>query len=148
VAREKFEHTKSHVNIGTIRHVDHGKTTLTVAITMALANICGCTAKKYGRINIGPKEKTRGITINTIHVEYETFFRHYAHIDCPGHIDYVRNMITSVAPMDGAILVISGTDGPMPQTREHILLAKQVSIFNIIIFLNKEDQIDNEESLK
>jgi len=142
MARKKFEHTKSHVNIGTIRHVDHGKTTLTSTITMALTIICGYIAKKYDRINIAPKEKTRGIMINTIHVEYETSFRHYA------HIDYVRNMIIGVAPMDGAILIISRADRLMPQTREHILLAKQVSIFNIIIFLNKEDQIDNEELLK
>lgn len=148
MAREKFERTKPHVNIGTIGHVDHGKTTLTAAITMALAAMRGYTAKKYDRIDIAPEEKARGITINTVHVEYETSLRHYAHIDCPGHVDYVRNMITGAAQMDGAILVVSGADGPMPQTREHILLAKQVGISNIVVFLNKEDQIDNEESLK
>ncbi|KAH9530606.1 hypothetical protein CY35_20G012000 [Sphagnum magellanicum] len=148
MAREKFEHTKPHVNIGTIGHVDHGKTTLTAAITMALAAMHGYTTKKYDRIDIAPKEKARGITINTVHVEYETSLRHYAHIDCPGHVDYVRNMITGAAQMDGAILVVSRADGPMPQTKEHILLAKQVGISNIVVFLNKEDQIDNEESLK
>jgi len=123
MAREKFERTKPHVNIGTIGHVDHGKTTLTAAIIMALAAM---RAKKDDRIDIAPEEKARGITINTVHVEYETSLRHYAHIDCPGHVDYVRNMITGAAQMDGAILVVSGADGPMPQTREHILLAKQV----------------------
>nr|AND48474.1 translational elongation factor Tu [Flatbergium sericeum] len=147
MAREKFERRKPHVNIGTIGHVDHGKTTLAAAITKALA-AGGYTAKKCDGIDIALEEKARGITINTAHVEYETSLRHYAHIDCPGHVDYVKNMITGAAQMDGAILVVSGVDGPMPQTREHILLAKQVGISNIVVFLNKEDQIDNEESLK
>nr|AND48150.1 translational elongation factor Tu [Flatbergium novo-caledoniae] len=148
MAREKFERRKPHVNIGTIGHVDHGKTTLTAAIIMALAATGGYTAKRYDGIDTTPEEKARGITINTAHVEYETYLRHYAHIDCPGHVDYVKNMITGTTQMDGAILVVSGVDGPMPQTREHILLAKQVGISNIVVFLNKEDQIDNRESLK
>jgi elongation factor Tu len=148
MARQKFERTKPHVNIGTIGHVDHGKTTLTAAITMALAASGSCTAKKYEDIDSAPEEKARGITINTAHVEYETQNRHYAHVDCPGHADYVKNMITGAAQMDGAILVVSGADGPMPQTKEHILLAKQVGVPNIVVFLNKEDQVDDEELLE
>jgi elongation factor Tu len=145
MAREKFERKKPHVNIGTIGHVDHGKTTLTAAITMALAARGGAKGKKYDDIDSAPEEKARGITINTAHVEYETENRHYAHVDCPGHADYVKNMITGAAQMDGAILVVSGADGPMPQTKEHILLAKQVGVPNIVVFLNKEDQVDDEE---
>ena len=148
MAREKFERTKPHVNIGTIGHVDHGKTTLTAAITMALAAQGGAAAKKYDEIDSAPEEKARGITINTAHVEYETENRHYAHVDCPGHADYVKNMITGAAQMDGAILVVSGADGPMPQTKEHILLAKQVGVPNIVVFLNKEDQVDDAELLE
>jgi elongation factor Tu len=148
MAREKFERKKPHVNIGTIGHVDHGKTTLTAAITMALAARGGGKGKKYDDIDSAPEEKARGITINTAHVEYETENRHYAHVDCPGHADYVKNMITGAAQMDGAILVVSGADGPMPQTREHILLAKQVGVPNIVVFLNKEDQVDDEELLE
>ena len=148
MAREKFERTKPHVNIGTIGHVDHGKTTLTAAITMALSLSGGATAKNYEDIDSSPEEKARGITINTAHVEYETSQRHYAHVDCPGHADYVKNMITGAAQMDGAILVVSGADGPMPQTKEHILLAKQVGVPNIVVFLNKEDQVDDEELLE
>jgi elongation factor Tu len=148
MAREKFERTKPHVNIGTIGHVDHGKTTLTAAITMALA-ACGTgVAKKYADIDSAPEEKARGITINTAHVEYETENRHYAHVDCPGHADYVKNMITGAAQMDGAILVVSGADGPMPQTKEHILLAKQVGVPNVVVFLNKQDQVDDDELLE
>jgi len=150
MAREKFERTKPHVNIGTIGHVDHGKTTLTAAITMALS-VSGDGAgagKNYEDIDSAPEEKARGITINTAHVEYETENRHYAHVDCPGHADYVKNMITGAAQMDGAILVVSGADGPMPQTKEHILLAKQVGVPNIVVFLNKEDQVDDEELLE
>ena len=131
MAREKFERKKPHVNIGTIGHVDHGKTTLTAAITMALASQGGGKGRKYDDIDSAPKEKARGITINTAHVEYETNNRHYAHVDCPGHADYVKNMITGAAQMDGAILVVSGADGPMPQTKEHILLAKQVGVPNV-----------------
>lgn len=142
MARQKFERTKPHVNIGTIGHVDHGKTTLTAAITMTLAANGNSKAKKYEDIDSSPEEKARGITINTAHVEYETEKRHYAHVDCPGHADYVKNMITGAAQMDGAILVVSGADGPMPQTKEHILLAKQVGVPNIVVFLNKEDQVD------
>jgi elongation factor Tu len=145
MARTKFERKKPHVNIGTIGHVDHGKTTLTAAITMALAKGAG---KKYDEIDSAPEEKARGITINTAHVEYETDNRHYAHVDCPGHADYVKNMITGAAQMDGAILVVSGADGPMPQTKEHILLAKQVGVPNIVVFLNKEDQVDDKELLE
>ncbi|MEB3357854.1 MAG: elongation factor Tu [Synechococcales bacterium] len=149
MAREKFERNKPHVNIGTIGHVDHGKTTLTAAITMALAakdkNI---KARKYDEIDAAPEEKARGITINTAHVEYETASRHYAHVDCPGHADYVKNMITGAAQMDGAILVVSAADGPMPQTREHILLARQVNVPNLVVFLNKQDQVDDEELLE
>ena len=148
MAREKFERTKPHVNIGTIGHVDHGKTTLTAAITMAMAALNGGSAKDMGQIDSAPEEKARGITINTAHVEYETTERHYAHVDCPGHADYVKNMITGAAQMDGAILVVSGADGPMPQTKEHILLAKQVGVPNIVVFLNKEDQVDDDELLE
>ena len=148
MAREKFERTKPHVNIGTIGHVDHGKTTLTAAITMAMAALGGTSGKAYDEIDSSPEEKARGITINTAHVEYETAARHYAHVDCPGHADYVKNMITGAAQMDGAILVVSGADGPMPQTKEHILLAKQVGVPNIVVFLNKEDQVDDAELLE
>jgi len=148
MARQKFERTKPHVNIGTIGHVDHGKTTLTAAITMALAALTGEGGKNYEDIDSAPEEKARGITINTAHVEYETESRHYAHVDCPGHADYVKNMITGAAQMDGAILVVSGADGPMPQTKEHILLAKQVGVPNVVVFLNKEDQVDDEELLE
>ena len=148
MAREKFERKKPHVNIGTIGHVDHGKTTLTAAITMALAARGGAKGRKYDDIDSAPEEKARGITINTAHVEYETENRHYAHVDCPGHADYVKNMITGAAQMDGAILVVSGADGPMPQTKEHLLLAKQVGVPNIVVFLNKEDQVDDVELLE
>ena len=148
MAREKFERKKPHVNIGTIGHVDHGKTTLTAAITMALAACGGAKGRKYDDIDSAPEEKARGITINTAHVEYETEKRHYAHVDCPGHADYVKNMITGAAQMDGGILVVSGADGPMPQTKEHLLLAKQVGVPNIVVFLNKEDQVDDAELLE
>nr|YP_009472490.1 translation elongation factor Tu [Bryopsis sp. HV04063]ARO74083.1 translation elongation factor Tu [Bryopsis sp. HV04063] len=148
MVREKFERTKPHLNIGTIGHVDHGKTTLTAAITMALAAVGQAKAKDYNDIDSAPEEKARGITINTAHVEYETTNRHYAHVDCPGHADYVKNMITGAAQMDGAILVVSGADGPMPQTKEHILLAKQVGVPSIVVFLNKADQVDDEELLE
>ena len=149
MAREKFERTKPHVNIGTIGHVDHGKTTLTAAITMAMSARGGKqSGKGYADIDSAPEEKARGITINTAHVEYETEARHYAHVDCPGHADYVKNMITGAAQMDGAILVVSGADGPMPQTKEHILLAKQVGVPNMVVFLNKEDQVDDDELLE
>jgi elongation factor Tu len=148
MARAKFERNKPHVNIGTIGHVDHGKTTLTAAITMSLAALGQAKARKYDEIDAAPEEKARGITINTAHVEYETETRHYAHVDCPGHADYVKNMITGAAQMDGAILVVSAADGPMPQTREHILLAKQVGVPNIVVFLNKQDQVDDEELLE
>jgi len=148
MAREKFERNKPHVNIGTIGHVDHGKTTLTAAITMALAAAGGAKARKYDEIDAAPEEKARGITINTAHVEYQTEERHYAHVDCPGHADYVKNMITGAAQMDGAILVCSAADGPMPQTREHILLAKQVGVPSIVVFLNKQDQVDDDELLE
>src|ERR671939_1484114 len=148
MAREKFERTKPHCNIGTIGHVDHGKTTLTAAITMVLAKTGGATAKKYDEIDAAPEEKARGITINTAHVEYETSKRHYAHIDAPGHADYVKNMITGAAQMDGAILVCSAADGPMPQTREHILLARQLGVPYIIVFLNKCDMVDDAELLE
>ena len=148
MAREKFERTKPHVNIGTVGHVDHGKTTLTAAITMTLAAAGKAKARKYEDIDAAPEEKARGITINTAHVEYETENRHYAHVDCPGHADYVKNMITGAAQMDGAILVVSAADGPMPQTREHILLAKQVGVPSLVVFLNKEDQVDDEELLE
>ena len=148
MAREKFERNKPHVNIGTIGHVDHGKTTLTAAITMALAAAGGTKGQKYDDIDSAPEEKARGITINTAHVEYETADRHYAHVYCPGHADYVKNMITGAAQMDGAILVVSGADGPMPQTKEHLLLAKQVGVPHIVVFLNKEDQVDDPELLE
>lgn len=148
MAREKFERKKPHVNIGTIGHVDHGKTTLTAAITMTLAATGNAVGKKYDEIDSSPEEKARGITINTAHVEYETEKRHYAHVDCPGHADYVKNMITGAAQMDGAILVVSGADGPMPQTKEHILLAKQVGVPNVVVFLNKEDMVDDAELLE
>lgn len=148
MARAKFERNKPHVNIGTIGHVDHGKTTLTAAITMTLAAMGQAKAKKYDEIDAAPEEKARGITINTAHVEYQTEQRHYAHVDCPGHADYVKNMITGAAQMDGGILVVSAADGPMPQTREHILLAKQVGVPNIVVFLNKKDMVDDEELLE
>jgi elongation factor Tu len=148
MARAKFERTKPHVNIGTIGHVDHGKTTLTAAITMTLAALGQAQARKYDEIDAAPEEKARGITINTAHVEYETANRHYAHVDCPGHADYVKNMITGAAQMDGAILVVAATDGAMPQTKEHILLAKQVGVPSIVVFLNKIDQVDDEELLE
>nr|BBQ09615.1 elongation factor Tu [Volvocales sp. NrCl902] len=148
MARAKFLRKKPHVNIGTIGHVDHGKTTLTAAITMTLAARGGAQGKRYDEIDSAPEEKARGITINTAHVEYETINRHYAHVDCPGHADYVKNMITGAAQMDGAILVVSGADGPMPQTKEHILLAKQVGVPNIVVFLNKEDAVDDKELLE
>jgi elongation factor Tu len=148
MAREKFERTKPHVNIGTIGHVDHGKTTLTAAITATLALDGSSVAKGYADIDAAPEERARGITINTAHVEYETEKRHYAHVDCPGHADYVKNMITGAAQMDGAILVVSAADGPMPQTREHILLSKQVGVPDIVVFLNKEDQVDDIELLE
>ncbi|MGL5083885.1 MAG: elongation factor Tu [Microcoleaceae cyanobacterium] len=148
MARAKFERNKPHVNIGTIGHVDHGKTTLTAAITMTLSALGQAKARKYEDIDAAPEEKARGITINTAHVEYETQERHYAHVDCPGHADYVKNMITGAAQMDGAILVVSAADGPMPQTREHILLAKQVGVPNIVVFLNKQDMVDDEELLE
>ena len=148
MAKSKFERTKPHVNVGTIGHVDHGKTTLTAAITMVLSKKFGGEAKAYDQIDAAPEEKARGITINTAHVEYETATRHYAHVDCPGHADYVKNMITGAAQMDGAILVCSAADGPMPQTREHILLARQVGVPYIIVFLNKCDMVDDEELLE
>jgi elongation factor Tu len=148
MARAKFERTKPHVNIGTIGHVDHGKTTLTAAITMTLAALGQAQARKYADIDAAPEEKARGITINTAHVEYETETRHYAHVDCPGHADYVKNMITGAAQMDGGILVVSAADGPMPQTREHILLAKQVGVPNLVVFLNKRDMVDDDELLE
>ena len=148
MAKEKFERTKPHVNIGTIGHVDHGKTTLTAAITTVLAKHFGGAARAFDQIDNAPEEKARGITINTSHVEYDTPTRHYAHVDCPGHADYVKNMITGAAQMDGAILVVAATDGPMPQTREHILLGRQVGVPYIIVFLNKCDMVDDEELLE
>ncbi|WP_304189763.1 GTP-binding protein, partial [Phenylobacterium aquaticum] len=148
MAKEKFERNKPHCNIGTIGHVDHGKTTLTAAITIVLAKSGGATAKAYADIDAAPEEKARGITINTAHVEYETANRHYAHVDCPGHADYVKNMITGAAQMDGAILVVSAADGPMPQTREHILLARQVGVPALVVFMNKVDMVDDEELLE
>ena len=147
MSKEKFERTKPHVNVGTIGHVDHGKTTLTAAITNYLAKSGLAKKKAYDEIDAAPEEKERGITINTAHVEYETLKRHYAHVDCPGHADYIKNMITGAAQMDGAILVVSATDGPMPQTREHILLAKQVGVPAIVVFLNKVDQVEDKELL-
>jgi elongation factor Tu len=148
MAKAKFERTKPHVNVGTIGHVDHGKTTLTAAITTILSKKYGGEAKAYDQIDAAPEEKARGITINTAHVEYETAGRHYAHVDCPGHADYVKNMITGAAQMDGAVLVVSAADGPMPQTREHILLARQVGVPYIIVYLNKCDMVDDEELLE
>ena len=148
MARAKFERTKPHVNIGTVGHVDHGKTTLTAAITMTLSALGQAQARKYDEIDAAPEEKARGITINTAHVEYETTNRHYAHVDCPGHADYVKNMITGAAQMDGGILVVSAADGPMPQTREHILLARQVGVPSLVVFLNKEDMVDDAELLE
>ena len=148
MAKAKFERTKPHVNVGTIGHVDHGKTTLTAAITMTLAQLGEAQAMKYEDIDKAPEEKARGITINTAHVEYETAKRHYAHVDCPGHADYVKNMITGAAQMDGAILVVSAPDGPMPQTREHILLARQVGVPYIVVFMNKTDMMDDPELLE
>ena len=148
MAKGKFERTKPHVNVGTIGHVDHGKTTLTAAITLVLSKKYGGEAKAYDQIDAAPEEKARGITINTAHVEYETANRHYAHVDCPGHADYVKNMITGAAQMDGAILVVSAADGPMPQTREHILLARQVGVPYIIVYMNKADMVDDKELLE
>jgi len=148
MAREKFERNKPHINIGTIGHVDHGKTTLTAAITATLSTIGGAALKRYEDIDAAPEERARGITINTAHVEYETEVRHYAHVDCPGHADYVKNMITGAAQMDGAILVVSAADGAMPQTREHILLARQVGVKRLVVFLNKADQVDDPELIE
>ena len=148
MSKEKFERTKPHCNIGTIGHVDHGKTTLTAAITKTLAQAGGAEFTAYDQIDKAPEERARGITISTAHVEYETDGRHYAHVDCPGHADYVKNMITGAAQMDGAILVVSAADGPMPQTREHILLARQVGVPALVIYLNKVDQVDDEELLE
>ena len=148
MAKEKFERSKPHVNIGTIGHVDHGKTTLTAAITKTLAMKGGAAFIDYANIDKAPEERERGITINTSHVEYETATRHYAHVDCPGHADYIKNMITGAAQMDGAILVIAATDGPMAQTKEHLLLARQVGVPYIIVFMNKCDQVDDPELLE
>ncbi|MBP5674607.1 MAG: GTP-binding protein, partial [Victivallales bacterium] len=148
MAKDKFERTKPHVNIGTIGHVDHGKTTLTAAITMCQAKRFGGDVKRYDEIDNSPEEKERGITINTSHVEYETAARHYAHVDCPGHADYIKNMITGAAQMDGAILLVAATDGPMAQTREHILLARQVGVPAIVVFVNKTDQVDDPELIE
>lgn len=148
MAKVKFERNKPHINIGTIGHVDHGKTTLTAAITATLSTLGNAVLKKYEDIDAAPEERARGITINTAHIEYETDVRHYAHVDCPGHADYVKNMITGAAQMDGAILVVSAADGPMPQTREHILLARQVGVKRLVVFLNKADQVDDKELLE
>jgi elongation factor Tu len=148
MAKDKFERTKPHVNVGTIGHVDHGKTTLTAAMTLVLSKKFGGEARAYDQIDNAPEEKARGITINTAHVEYETKARHYAHVDCPGHADYVKNMITGAAQMDGAILVVSAADGPMPQTREHILLARQVGVPYIVVYMNKADMVDDKELLE
>src|SRR5205809_4154007 len=150
MAKQKFERTKPHLNVGTIGHIDHGKTTLTAAITKVLSEQGTSTTgiKSFEEIDNAPEEKARGITINTSHVEYETEARHYAHVDCPGHADYIKNMITGAAQMDGAILVVSAADGPMPQTREHILLARQVEVPSIVVFLNKADMVDDEELLE
>src|SRR4028118_741985 len=147
MAKSKFERNKPHVNVGTIGHVDHGKTSLTAAITKILAKSGGATSTAYDQIDKAPEEKARGITISTAHVEYETANRHYAHVDCPGHADYVKNMITGAAQMDGAILVVSAVDGPMPQTREHILLARQVNVPSVVVFLNKCDLVDDPDLL-
>jgi len=144
MSKEKFERDKPHVNVGTIGHIDHGKTTLTAAITQTLSTVGGAEAQSFAEIDNAPEEKERGITIATSHVEYETDNRHYAHVDCPGHADYVKNMITGAAQMDGAILVVSAADGVMPQTREHILLARQVNVPHVVVFLNKIDQVDDE----
>ena len=148
MAKESFERSKPHLNVGTIGHVDHGKTTLTAAITKVLSSVTGAEVRDFDTIDNAPEEKERGITINTSHVEYETEIRHYAHVDCPGHADYVKNMVTGAAQMDGAILVVAATDGPMPQTREHILLGRQVGIPEIVVFLNKVDMVDDEELLE
>ncbi|QGU00761.1 Translation elongation factor Tu [Candidatus Syntrophocurvum alkaliphilum] len=148
MAKEKFERTKPHLNVGTIGHVDHGKTTLTAAITLCLSSEGGAVAASYDSIDKAPEERERGITINTAHVEYQTEGRHYAHVDCPGHADYIKNMITGAAQMDGSILVVSSSDGPMPQTREHILLSNQVGVENIVVFMNKVDMVDDEELLE
>src|SRR3979411_1857586 len=148
MAKSKFERTKPHVNVGTIGHVGHGKTTLTAAMTHILAKKYGGEAKNYDQIDAAPEEKARGITINTAHVEYQTVSRHYAHVDCPGHADYVKNMITGAAQMDGAILVVAATDGPMPQTKEHILLARQVGVPRMVVFMNKVDLVDDPELLE
>src|SRR6202161_247911 len=148
MAKVKFERNKPHCNIGTIGHVDHGKTTLTAAITMTLDKAGGAKAMSYADIDAAPEEKARGITINTAHVEYQTANRHYAHVDCPGHADYIKNMVTGAAQMDGAILVVAATDGPMPQTREHILLARQVGVPKIVVFMNKVDLVDDPELLE
>jgi elongation factor Tu len=148
MAKESFERSKPHLNVGTIGHVDHGKTTLTAAITKVLSEVTGAEVRDFDTIDNAPEEKERGITINTSHVEYETEIRHYAHVDCPGHADYVKNMVTGAAQMDGAILVVAATDGPMPQTREHILLGRQVGIPEIVVFLNKVDMVDDEELLE
>ena len=148
MSKEKFERNKPHVNIGTIGHVDHGKTTLTAAITKVLGEINGVEGTDFADIDKAPEERERGITISTAHVEYETANRHYAHVDCPGHADYVKNMITGAAQMDGGILVVSAADGPMPQTREHILLARQVGVPALVIYMNKVDQVDDDELLE
>jgi elongation factor Tu len=148
MAKQKFDRTKPHVNIGTIGHIDHGKTTLTAAMTHILAKKYGGEAKNYDQIDAAPEEKARGITINTAHVEYQTEKRHYAHVDCPGHADYIKNMIPGAAQMDGAILVVSAADGPMPQTREHILLARQVEVPFMVVYLNKVDMMEDEELLE
>jgi elongation factor Tu len=148
MSKEKFERNKPHVNVGTIGHVDHGKTTLTAAITKTLASKGGAKAMAYDEIDGAPEERERGVTINTAHVEYETDARHYAHVDCPGHADYIKNMITGAAQMDGAILVVSAADGPMPQTREHVLLARQVNVPYLVVFMNKADMVDDEELLE
>ena len=148
MAKEKFERNKAHVNVGTIGHVDHGKTTLTAAITKVMGEKFGGEAKAYDQIDNAPEERERGITIATAHVEYESTDRHYAHVDCPGHADYVKNMITGAAQMDGAILVVNAADGPMPQTREHILLARQVGVPAIVVFLNKVDQVKEKEMIE
>ena len=148
MAKEKFERNKPHVNVGTIGHVDHGKTTLTAALTRVCSEVFGSARVDFDKIDSAPEEKARGITINTAHVEYDSNVRHYAHVDCPGHADYVKNMITGAAQMDGAILVCSAADGPMPQTREHILLSRQVGVPYIVVFLNKADMVDDEELLE